>query len=123
MPSIKTLLMPALSQRLLSRERLLALRTKAEKARVAQGLRHVVHYFHQVDDPYSALAAACLPALAARYDVDIQAHVVGPPPDNAAPRSPIVVSSPCGRVSMNSQACAARAAASIAGCECRRKSP
>ena len=85
MPSIKTLLMPALSQRLLSRERLLALRTKAEKARVAQGLRHVVHYFHQVDDPYSALAAACLPALAARYDVDIQAHVVGPPPDNAAP--------------------------------------
>jgi 2-hydroxychromene-2-carboxylate isomerase len=85
MPSIKTLLMPALSQRLLSRERLLALRTKTEKARVAQGRRHVVHYFHQVDDPYSALAAACLPRLAARYDVDIDAHVVGPPPDNAAP--------------------------------------
>jgi 2-hydroxychromene-2-carboxylate isomerase len=85
MPSIKTLLMPAVSQRLLSRERLLALRAKAEKVRAAQDLRHVVHYFHQVDDPYSALAAACLPHLAARYDVDIQAHVAGPPPDNAAP--------------------------------------
>ena len=85
MPSIKTLLMPALSQRLLSRERLLAQRVKAEKSRLAQGRRHVVHYFHQVDDPYSALAAACLPTLAARYDVDIDAHVVGPPPDNAAP--------------------------------------
>ena len=85
MPSIKTLLMPAVSQRLLSRERLLALRAKAEKKRLASGARHVLHYFHQVDDPYSALAAASLPRLLARYDVDLQAHVVGPPPDSAAP--------------------------------------
>ena len=85
MPSIKTLLMPAVSQRLLSRERLLALRAKAEKKRLASGARHVLHYFHQVDDPYSALAAASLPRLLARYDIDLQAHVVGPPPDSAAP--------------------------------------
>ena len=85
MPSIKTLLMPAVSQRLLSRERLLALRAKAEIKRLASGARHVLHYFHQVDDPYSALAAASLPRLLARYDVDLQAHVVGPPPDSAAP--------------------------------------
>jgi 2-hydroxychromene-2-carboxylate isomerase len=85
MPSIKTLLMPAVSQRLLSRERLLAQRVRAEKKRVAAGARHVLHYFHQVDDPYSALAAASLPLLLERYDVDLQAHVVGPPPDNAAP--------------------------------------
>ena len=85
MPSIKTLLMPAVSQRLLSRERLLALRARAEKKRVAAGARHVLHYFHQVDDPYSALAAASLPRLLERYDIALQAHVVGPPPDNAAP--------------------------------------
>ena len=58
MPSIKTLLMPAVSQWLLSRERLLALRARAEKKRLAAGTPHVLHYFHQVDDPYSALAAA-----------------------------------------------------------------
>ena len=85
MPSIKTLLMPAVSQWLLSRERLLALRARAEKKRLAAGTRHALHYFHQVDDPYSALAAASLPRLLQRYDIDLQAHVVGPPPDNAAP--------------------------------------
>lgn len=83
--SIKTLLMPVISQRLLSRERVLKLRTKAERLRLGQRAAHQVHYFHQVDDPYSALAAAALPQLAERYEVDICPHVVGPPPDSAAP--------------------------------------
>ena len=83
--SIKHLLMPAVSARLLSRERLLRQRSKAERARRACGQPHRVHYFHQVDDPYSALAAAVLPLLAERYAIDIVAHVVGPPPDDAAP--------------------------------------
>lgn len=77
--------MPAFTQRLLSRERLLARRVRSERARVARGERHRVHYFHQVDDPYSALAAASLQRLLARYDIDLVAHVVGPPPDSAAP--------------------------------------
>jgi 2-hydroxychromene-2-carboxylate isomerase len=83
--SIKTLLMPAISQRLLSRERLVKSRAKAERQRVDQALRHQVHYFHQVDDPYSALATGILPQLIARYDINVVAHVVGPPPDSAAP--------------------------------------
>ena len=83
--SIKTLLMPVISQRLLSRERVLKLRTKAERLRLGQRAAHQVHYFHQVDDPYSALAAAALPQLAERYEVDICPHVVGPPPESAAP--------------------------------------
>ena len=83
--SIKTLLMPAISQRLLSRQRLLQRRGRAEQARVSKGRAHEVHYFHQVDDPYSALAGACLPQLLARYDITLTPHVVGPPPDNAAP--------------------------------------
>ena len=83
--SIKTRLMPAITQRLLSRKRLLKLRAWAERSRIKRRERHQVHYFHQVDDPYSALAAACLPQLAARYDVDLLPHVAGPPPDSAAP--------------------------------------
>lgn len=83
--SIKSLLMPAFSQRLLSRERLLKQRAEVERGRIRGGDRHGVHYFHQVDDPYSALAAASLAPLLARYDIDIAAHVVGPPADEAAP--------------------------------------
>ena len=83
--SIKSWLMPGISQRLLSRERLLRLRVKAERNRVKKGARHLLHYFHQVDDPYSARASAILPRLQSRYDIDIAAHVVGPPPDSAAP--------------------------------------
>lgn len=83
--SIKSLLMPAISERLLSLERLNRRRATAERARVAAGRRHQLLYFHQVDDPYSALVAASLPQLLARYDVDLTAHVVGPPPDAAAP--------------------------------------
>ena len=77
--------MPAFTQRLLSRDRLLAQRARSERARQARGERHRVHYFHQVDDPYSALTAASLQGLLARYDIDLLPHVVGPPPDSAAP--------------------------------------
>lgn len=83
--SIKSWLMPAISQRLLSRERLLRRRERFERIRAARAVPHVVHYFHQVDDPYSALVATLLPRFAARYDIDMAAHVVGSPPDNAAP--------------------------------------
>lgn len=83
--SIKSLLMPMLSQRVLGRGRLLRLRARAEQARLARGARHTLHYFHQVDDPYSALAAFILPRLLARYAIDLVPHVVGPPPDSAAP--------------------------------------
>ena len=83
--SLKSLLMPALSQRLLARERLLSRRVKAERQRRARCERHQVHYFHQVDDPYSALLAAQLPRLQDRYDVEVLAHVVPAPSEAAAP--------------------------------------
>ncbi len=82
---LKQLLMPAISARLLSRDRLLQQRAKAERRRVASGLRHQVHYFHQADDPYSALAAQCLAQLVARYEIELLPHIVSPPPDDAAP--------------------------------------
>ena len=83
--SIKTLLMPIISAHLLSRKRLLALRARTERARLANGQRHQVHYFHQVDDPYSALTALILQQFLSRYDIDIVPHVVGMPPADAAP--------------------------------------
>lgn len=83
--SIQSLLMPTISQHLLARGRLLKYRARAERERLACGERHQLHYFHQVDDPYSALVAAVLPRFMERYDVDLIPHVVGPPPDTAAP--------------------------------------
>jgi 2-hydroxychromene-2-carboxylate isomerase len=83
--SIKSLLMPAITQQMLSRERLLKQRASAERVRISRGERHRVHYYHQVDDPYSALAAASLPQFVSRYEVELVPHSVGPPPDAAAP--------------------------------------
>ena len=59
--SLKTLLMPAITQRRFARSTLLAKRAKAEKARQAARRPHEVHYFHQIDDPYSHLLAQALP--------------------------------------------------------------
>lgn len=83
--SLKTLLLPHISRRLFSRERLLRRRAKAEQKRVKAQAPHELHYFHQVDDPYSALVADVLPALLARYDITLVPHVVSAPPDAAAP--------------------------------------
>jgi len=38
----------------------------------------VVHYFHQADDPYSALLASVLPRLQARYRRMAHARATGP---------------------------------------------
>ncbi len=92
--SFKRLLRPAITQRLLSRERQIKPRARTENARSAPGERHRVDYFHQVDDPHSALAAAALPGLQERYAIELLPHVVGPPPDAAAPeREKLVASS------------------------------
>ena len=40
----------------------------------------VVHYFHQVDDPYSHLAVQKLDALRQRYQIPFQVHLVSAPP-------------------------------------------
>jgi 2-hydroxychromene-2-carboxylate isomerase len=83
--SLKSWLMPVISQRFLSRERLLALRRQAEQKRQSQSRPHVLHFFHQVDDPYSQLLAQAIPLLKSRYAVSILQNVVGEPDDSAVP--------------------------------------
>jgi 2-hydroxychromene-2-carboxylate isomerase len=60
-------------------------RKVSESIRKLTGRRHIVHYFHQVDDPYSHLAAQLLEPLLERFDIELEIHLVGPPPDSAAP--------------------------------------
>jgi len=83
--SLKSLLMPAITAWWLSPQRLAGQRRSAESRRKQRGERHQVHYFHQADDPYSALMVQCLPQMRQRYDIDIVTHLVSPPADDAAP--------------------------------------
>ncbi|MBM4337794.1 MAG: 2-hydroxychromene-2-carboxylate isomerase [Deltaproteobacteria bacterium] len=62
-----------------------ARRWLAERRRRLRSEPHRVHYFHQVDDPYGALAAQVLPRLVERYEIELVPHLVNPPSDAAAP--------------------------------------
>ena len=53
-----------------------AKREKAEAQRRRRGEPHVVDYFHQLDDPYSHLAAQVVATFAARYDVELRLHLI-----------------------------------------------
>jgi len=57
----------------------------AQAERKRAGGPHVIEYFHQVDDPYSHLAAQALARIQTQYDVVVVPHLVGPPADWAAP--------------------------------------
>jgi len=60
-------------------------RSLAELRRRLRGEPHRVLYFHQVDDPYSHLAAQALGELVRRYEIELAPRLVGPPSDEAAP--------------------------------------
>ena len=65
--------------RLLAPEHERQLAAAAEQQREGSGERHVVEYFHQLDDPYSLLAAQCIGPLLAHYDIDLRWHLVPGP--------------------------------------------
>jgi 2-hydroxychromene-2-carboxylate isomerase len=60
-------------------------RAKYAAKRRLSGSEPTIHYFHQVDDPYSYLAAQMLARLAQRYRVRTEPHLVPPPDDTAVP--------------------------------------
>ena len=68
--------------KVISPQRQIKIREKVEKRRQLSGARHVVEYFHQVEDGYSHLAAQTLKSLSARYDIDLQCHLVTGPSGN-----------------------------------------
>jgi 2-hydroxychromene-2-carboxylate isomerase len=76
---------PLLSQTLTHPRTRATRRWLAERRRRIRREPHRIRYFHQVDDPYSHLAAQILAQLIARYDIEIEPWLVGPPPDEAAP--------------------------------------
>ena len=59
---------------LTSEAELLRIRALEEKKRRKKGSKHVVEYFHFVEDSYSHLSAQVLKKLLERYDVEILCH-------------------------------------------------
>lgn len=57
-------------------KKLKAKRDKVEAARVKAGAPHIVEYFHQLDDPYSCLAAQTLGKFADRYNIELVPHMI-----------------------------------------------
>lgn len=60
-------------------------RKKREAKRRKQGRKHIIEYFHQVDDGYSHLAIQALPKLQTKYDVDIIVHYIPSTQDDNFP--------------------------------------
>jgi 2-hydroxychromene-2-carboxylate isomerase len=85
MTSLARRIAPRLIQALTSPRTRAARRWLAEQRRRLAGEPRRVLYFHQVDDPYSQLAAQTLGELTARYEVVLEPQLVGPPSDAAAP--------------------------------------
>ena len=68
-----------------------ARRRRVERARRRAGRRHVVEYFHQVEDGYSHLAAQCLRPLLDVYDIDLVCHLVPRPSGPNAPEPELLL--------------------------------
>jgi 2-hydroxychromene-2-carboxylate isomerase len=85
MTNLRDRITPPLSGFLTSRWRRDAMRNVHALRRRLRGARPTLRYFHQVDDPYSHLAAQMLAPLLARYDIALEVHLVPSPDDAAAP--------------------------------------
>lgn len=83
--SLKSLIVPNVTQWMMSEGRLNRARAKHERNRKRRGHAHTVEFFHDPSDPYSQLLHTVLPDFTARYDVVLKTHVVGPPDEGAAP--------------------------------------
>lgn len=73
---IRRWLQSKLLTKIISHKHLQKQRDRHEKRRIKSATQPTVEYFHQVDDPYSYLAAQCLVELAQRYDIKLVCHLV-----------------------------------------------
>lgn len=83
--SLKTAIVSRAAAYFTSEKRLKRNRAMTEKRRAAASAAHTIDYFHDAADPYAYLCAQVLPQLAERYDIELNVHLVAPPPDWAAP--------------------------------------
>lgn len=83
--SIHAAVAAIISSRLTSAAREDKRRRSAERERRSRGDPHLVRAFIDVADPYSFLLSQLLPALAERYAIALQIHLVPPPETAAAP--------------------------------------
>jgi 2-hydroxychromene-2-carboxylate isomerase len=83
--SLRNRLIPSLSAFLTSRTRRDLVRNLHAQRRRLRGTPPTIRYFHQVDDPYSHLAAQMLGPMMARYKIALEIYLVPPPDDAAAP--------------------------------------
>ena len=75
----------AFMRNLAKESRLVAQRSRVERARRRAGAPHRVEYFHQVEDGYSHLAAQLLRPLLDAYDIELTCHLAATPQDNNVP--------------------------------------
>ena len=66
-----------------------------EWMRRLRGAPHEVHYFHQVDDPYSHLAAQALGPLCEAYEIELVPHLVGVEQGPNVPEPELLASLAC----------------------------
>ncbi|MGI9324328.1 MAG: DsbA family protein [Pseudomonadales bacterium] len=77
--NLKTRIRSTFMRRFSSAEYLEKQRAKARKRREKSGAAPIIHYFHQVDDPYSHLAVQKFDQLKARYDLKFQPYLTSKP--------------------------------------------
>lgn len=78
-------------RRLANPARLEKQRAAIESQRLSKGRAHVVEYFHQVDDPYSQLAAQALQPLLDTYSIELIPHLVSGPTGGNAPEPDLLL--------------------------------
>ncbi|MEK9870986.1 MAG: DsbA family protein [Gammaproteobacteria bacterium] len=75
-PRLLRVLMARRLGRVANTEQIAKRRAAVERKRQAQGLPHIVEYFHQVDDPYSHLMVQVIAQFAERYDIEVVPHLI-----------------------------------------------
>lgn len=80
-----------LMRHICSPQRLEKQRVKLEQTRLRTGGRHVVEYFHLVEDGYSHLAAQVLQQLCQRYDIELVCHLVRRPQGDNSPEPELLL--------------------------------
>ena len=74
-----------LTRKMLDNQRNERIKSKRERKRQDENRKHIVYYFHQVDDPYSHLCSQILESLDGSYDIELKILLVPEPTNEAAP--------------------------------------